>query len=226
MHACHGLLDLGTAGVSGPPPASRLAGLGDGLRPASRLASLRRFAGLRDGVGLRPSLGPEAGKRTSCGLLGLGDGRGLRTSARPRGWQAGLPDLGTALVSGPPPGPEAGKPRTLCWTWDGVGLRTFARPRGWQGSHALLDLGTAWVSRPSPGPEAGKAHTLCWTWGRRGSPDLRPAPRLARLVLILTLTCSRHFTTFTFRVQVQGLPYLNPCPSLPPSLPLPTATGC
>ena len=228
------------------------------------------------GVGSWDS-GPGFGlaRRPSCPkwfsvlwLAGLGDGGGLRTSARPRGWQAGLPDLGTA--SGRPRGwqasdalPDLGTawvfdPRSAprlasarhaaCWTWgrqgspdlrpaprlasrlaglgDGVGLRTFARPRGWQASHALLDLGTAWVSRPSPGPEAGKAHTLCWTWGRRGSPDLRPAPRLARLVLILKLTCSRHFTTFTFRVQVQGLPYLNPCPSLPPSLPLPTATGC
>ena len=97
----------------------------------------------------------------------------------------GLLDLGSAGVSGPPPGPEAGKP--ACRTW----------------------------GRPPAGLEAGKPHTLCRTWGRRGSPDLRPAPRLARLVLILTL--SRHYI---FRVQVQGLPSLNPCPSLPPSLPL------
>ena len=96
-------------------------------------------------------------------FAGLGVGRGLRTSARPRGWQAGLPDLGSAS----------------------------GRPRGWQASHALPDLGSAGVSGPPPGPEAGKA------------------------CLDLDIV-----TTFIFRVQVQGLPSLNPCPSLPPSLPL------
>ena len=137
-----------------------------------------------------PDLRPAP--RLASRLAGLGVGR---NSGRPRGWQAShaLPDLGSAGVSGPPPGPEAGK-RMSC---------------------GLPDLGSAGVSGPPPGPEAGKPHTLCRTWGRRGSPDLRPAPRLARLVLILTL--SRHYI---FRVQVQGLPSLNPCPSLPPSLPL------
>ena len=129
-----------------PRLASRLAGLGVGLRPASRLASLTRFAG-------------------------LGVGGGLRTSARPRGWQAHVMRLAGLGVGG--------------------GLRTSAGPGGWQASHALPDLGSAGVSGPPPGPEAGKA------------------------CLDLDIV-----TTFIFRVQVQGLPSLNPCPSLPPSLPL------
>ena len=88
-----------------PRLASRLAGLGVGLRPASRLASLTRFGGLRT------SARPRGWQAHVMRLAGLGVGGGLRTSARPRAWQAShaLPDLGSAGVSGPPPGPEAGK---------------------------------------------------------------------------------------------------------------------